>query len=197
MIYIGFLASHGGSNMQAIIDAIKAGELEAKPCAVISNNSGSMALQRAKKEDIPAFHVSEKSLGSADAVNDEIIRLFSEFGVDTIVLAGYMKMLSDKVLSRFNGRVLNIHPALLPKFGGKGMYGHFVHEAVIAAGETESGPTVHLVDNQYDRGRILAQKKVPVFPQDTPELLAERVLIQEHIIYPETLQKISKGEIKL
>lgn len=197
MINIGFLASHGGSNMQAIINAIKDGKLDARACAVISNNSSSMALQRAISEGIPAYHVSLKTMGSQEVLDNEIIRLFSEHKVDTVVLAGYMKMLGEIVLESFNSRVLNIHPALLPKFGGKGMYGHNVHSAVIAAGEKESGPTVHLVNNHYDKGRILAQKKVPVLPDDTPDTLAQRVLEQEHIIYPETLQKISIGEIIL
>jgi len=108
-----------------------------------------------------------------------------------------MKKLGPKTLAHFRGRILNIHPALLPKHGGKGMYGIRVHESVIAAGETESGVTVHLVTEEYDRGPILAQVRVPVMPGDTPETLAERVLVQEHILYPATLQRIATGEIVL
>jgi len=117
--------------------------------------------------------------------------------VNLIVLAGYMKKLGPKTLARYRGRVVNIHPALLPKFGGKGMFGHHVHDAVIAAGEKESGATVHIADEEYDRGRILAQKRVPVMPDDTSESLAARVLEVEHELYAETLQRIAKGEIKL
>ena len=126
-----------------------------------------------------------------------IINTFRSHRVDIICLAGYMKKLGDKVLDAFKNKVLNIHPALLPKFGGSGMYGNFVHQAVLAAGEKVSGPTVHLVDNNYDHGRILAQKYVDVYPDDTVETLAARVLEQEHILYPETLQKITEGIIKL
>ncbi|MGB9911864.1 MAG: formyltransferase family protein, partial [Candidatus Kapaibacteriota bacterium] len=112
-------------------------------------------------------------------------------------LAGYMKKVGPKVLNHFKNRVLNIHPALLPKYGGKGMYGKFVHEAVLKAREPQSGCTVHLVDEVYDHGRILGQRVVTVFPDDTVETLAERVLNEEHKLYPEILQKIATGEITL
>ena len=117
--------------------------------------------------------------------------------VDVIILAGYMKKLGMKTLSRFEGRVLNIHPALLPKFGGKGMYGMNVHEAVIAAGEKESGVSIHIVDADYDTGPVIAQARVPVEPTDTAEILAARVLRQEHKFFPETLQNIVDGKITL
>ncbi|MBI5325118.1 MAG: phosphoribosylglycinamide formyltransferase [Ignavibacteriae bacterium] len=192
---LGFLASHGGSNMQAIIDACKSGKVSAEPCVVISNNSDSKALERAKNENIPFYHISTST--HKDKVDDAIIDAFEKHNVDIIILAGYMKKLGDKVIERFKGKILNIHPALLPKFGGKGMYGKFVHEAVLAAGEKVSGPTVHIVDLIYDHGRILNQKEVPVFPDDNVETLSARVLEQEHILYPETIQKIANGEIVL
>ncbi len=194
-LHLGFLTSGGGSNMQSIIDAIKEGRLDAVPCVVISNNSKSGALERAQKEGIPWYHISGIKYPSEVELDKAIIEAMEKHGVDTVVLAGYMKKLGSSIIRHFKGRVLNIHPALLPRYGGKGMYGKYVHEAVTAAGEKESGPTVHLVDERYDHGRILAQRKVPVFPDDTPESLAKRVLIQEHIIYPETLQKIASGEI--
>lgn len=181
--------------MQAIIDAIKAKTLDAKPSLVISNNSSSYALERAEKEAIPHYHLSAKT--NPDNLNQIIIELMKTHQVNIIVLAGYMKKLDDSIIDYVNGRVLNIHPALLPKFGGQGMYGMNVHQAVIAEGESESGPTVHLVNNRYDDGRILNQRKIPVLKNDTPESLAERVLIEEHIIYAETLQKIATGEIKI
>ncbi len=192
---LGFLASHGGSNMQAIIDACNRGYVNAKPCVVISNNSDSQALLRAKNEGISCYHISTATHG--DGADDAIINTFEKHKVDVIILAGYMKKLGDKVIERFKGKILNIHPALLPKYGGKGMYGNFVHEAVLAACEKVSGPTVHVVDKVYDHGRILAQKEVPVFLDDTVDSLSARVLEQEHILYPETIQKIATGEIIL
>lgn len=194
---IGFLASHGGSNMQAIIDACRAGRLDASPVVVISNNRDSRALERAGAEGIPGHYLSSITHPGDNDLDQAILDTLIHYGTDIVVLAGYMKKLGPKTLSHFRGRILNIHPALLPKFGGKGMYGIHVHEAVLAAGEKESGVTVHLVDEEYDRGPILAQVHVPVMPGDTPETLAERVLVQEHILYPATLQRIVKGEISL
>lgn len=194
---IGFLASHGGSNMQAIIDACKTGILSAVPVVVISNNGESRALERARNEGIPNYHLSGKTHPDPDGLDRAILDVLILHKVDVVALAGYMKKLGPKTLAHFRGRILNIHPALLPKHGGKGMYGIRVHEAVIAAGEAESGVTVHLVTEEYDRGPILAQVRVPVMPGDTPETLAERVLVQEHILYPATLQRIATGEIVL
>jgi phosphoribosylglycinamide formyltransferase-1 len=195
-LHLGFLASHGGSNMQAIIDACKEGRLEAKLCVVISNNSESMALQRARNEGIPGYHISSQTHPGA-AEDREILRVLRLQGVDTVILAGYMKRLGPVTLAAYGGRILNIHPALLPKFGGRGMYGTRVHEAVLAAGERVSGVTVHVIDENYDTGPILNQRRVPVEPGDTVETLSARVLRQEHLLYVETLQKISEGAIVL
>ena len=194
--HLGFLASHGGSNMQAIIDACKDGRLDAKPCVAISNNSDSMALQRARNEGIPCYHISGATHpGSAE--DEEILRVLKRHGVDTVILAGYMKQLGSITLNAYRGRILNIHPALLPKFGGKGMYGKRVHEAVLAAGEKVTGVTIHLIDENYDTGPIVNQCQVPVLEGDTADSLAERVLKHEHALYVETLQKISDGTIRL
>jgi phosphoribosylglycinamide formyltransferase-1 len=195
-LHLGFLASHGGSNMQAIIDACKAGQLDAKPCVVVSNNSESMALQRAKNEGIPHYHISAVT-HPGPLEDEEILRVVRRHGVDTIILAGYMKMLGPGTLRAYRGRILNIHPALLPKFGGKDMYGKRVHEAVLAAGEKVTGVTIHLVDEHYDTGPILNQCQVPVLPGDTADSLAERVLKHEHALYVETLQKMADGRIVL
>jgi phosphoribosylglycinamide formyltransferase 1 len=194
---LGFLASHGGSNVQAIIDACREGRLDAEPCVVISNNSDAMVLDRAMAARVPAFHLSSHIHPDPARLDEAILGVLEKHRVNVIVLAGYMKKLGPKTLARYRGRVLNIHPALLPKFGGKGMYGHHVHEAVLAAGEKESGATVHIADAEYDEGRILAQKKVPVKADDTPDSLAERVLEVEHQLYAETLQRIASGDIKL
>lgn len=193
---LGFLASHGGSNMQAIIDACKTGRLDAKPCVVISNNSDSMALQRARHEGIPHYHISSVTHpGSLE--DEEILRVLKRHGVDTVILAGYMKILGPATLRAYRGRILNIHPALLPKFGGKGMYGKRVHEAVLAAGEKVTGVSIHIVDENYDAGPIINQCQVPVHEGDTVDSLAERVLKHEHVLYAETLQKIAEGKILL
>jgi phosphoribosylglycinamide formyltransferase-1 len=195
-LYLGFLASHGGSNMQAIIDACEAGTLDAMPCVVISNNSEAVALERARKAGIPRYHISGKT--HPEEIEDHaILRTLRAHDVDTVILAGYMKRLGPLTLQAFRGRILNIHPALLPKFGGQGMYGKRVHEAVLKAGETLTGVTIHVVDDLYDHGRILAQCEVPVLAGDTVESLAERVLLQEHRLYPETLRRIAAGEIAL
>ncbi len=183
--------------MQAIIDAAKKGTLQAKPVVVISNNGDSTALERARREGIPCFYLSGRTHPDPTSLDQAIRDTLVARKADIIVLAGYMKKLGPKTLSHFRGRILNIHPALLPKHGGKGMYGIRVHESVIAAHETESGVTIHLVTEEYDRGPIIAQVRVPVQPDDTPEVLAARVLIEEHKLYPATLQRIVAGEINL
>lgn len=196
-LHLGFLASHNGSNMQAILDACKDGRLVARPAVVISNNSESGALARARQEGIPACHLSSHTHPGPGALDQAICAALTLHEVEIVCLAGYMKRLGPRTLAAYRGRVLNIHPALLPKFGGEGYYGQAVHQAVLAAGEKESGPTVHLVDEQYDHGPVLAQARVPVLPGDTPETLAARVLVQEHCLYAETLQRIANGEIVL
>lgn len=190
---ICFFASHGGSNMQAILDAVKSGELQAEAVMLISNNSQSYALERAKNFGLKAYHLSSKT--NPEDLNETIVALLTENNINVIVLAGYMKKLDDEIIDAVEGRVLNIHPALLPKFGGEGMYGNKVHQAVIESGEKISGATIHLVNSHYDEGRILNQASCKVLPEDTAESLAERVLSLEHKLYYETLQKISMGEI--
>ncbi|MFH1571900.1 MAG: phosphoribosylglycinamide formyltransferase [Gemmatimonadota bacterium] len=196
-LQIGLLASGGGTNMQAIIDACREGRVDGEPRAVISNNSRSGALERARREKIPAYHLSSRTHPDPEALDAAILEALSDNEVSIICLAGYMKLLGPRTIATYRGRILNIHPALLPRHGGTGFYGHHVHEAVIAAGDRESGPTIHVVDERYDSGPILAQTRVPVLPGDTPETLAARVLEQEHRIYPETLQRIATGDIKL
>lgn len=194
---LGFLASHNGSNMQAIIEACKSGALQATPAVVISNNGESGALARAAAEGIPHCHLSSKTHPDPQALDQAILDALLEHQVDIVILAGYMKKLGDKTLNHYAGSILNIHPALLPKFGGQGMYGIKVHEAVIAADETESGATVHLVTEEYDAGSVIAQDKVPVLATDTPQSLAERVLKIEHTLFSSVLQQIALGEIQI
>ena len=194
---IGILASHGGSNLQAIVDACKSEIIIATPVVVISNNSKSGALRRAKNEGIPYFHIS-KSLYTDDyEVDDQITQKLLRYEVDLIVLAGYMKRLGELIMSTFKDRIVNVHPSLLPKFGGKGMYGIKVQESVLEAGEHKTGVTIHKVQGEYDRGTILAQAEVQIREDDTPFSLRDRVLKVEHELYVETLREISLGKIKL
>ena len=194
---IAVFASHGGSDLQAIIDGCKSNQIHATVVAVISNNADSMALQRADNENISAYHLSAKKFGSEEALAKEILDVLANHKVDMIFLAGYMRMLHITVLEKYHNRIFNIHPALLPKFGGKGMYGMNVHTAVIEARETETGVTIHRVNAEYDSGEIVAQTTVPVLENDTPEILAARVLEREHTFLVEVIAKIIGGEIAL
>ncbi len=194
---IAAFASHGGSNLQSLIDACQSGQIAGEIVVVISNNRKAYALARARLAKIDALHLSEKSFASRAAFVESLTAELKGRGVNLICLAGYMKFMPPEIIAHVHSRVLNIHPALLPKYGGKGMYGLHVHEAVLAAGESEPGVTVHLVDNLYDHGRILGQTKVAVEPGDTPESLQARVLKSEHRFYPEVVAKIASGEIEL
>lgn len=194
---LGFLASHRGTNMQSIIDACKQGRLNARPVVVISNNGDSGALDRAENEGIPRYHISSRVFPGAEDLDRAIRDTLLRHRVDLVVLAGYMKRVGPATLEAFAGRIINIHPSLLPKYGGHGMYGDRVHEAVLAAGDRETGVTVHLVGEDYDRGRILVQEKVPVKPDDTVESLAARVLEVEHETYVKTIGRIIAGDITL
>ena len=197
MLAIAILASGSGSNMQAIIDACRDGVLQAQVRTIIGNNSKSGALARARAAGIPAHHLSGKTHPDPAALDEAIERTLTDSGATVVCLAGYMKLMGPRTLTAYRGRILNIHPALLPRHGGVGFYGKAVLEAVLAAGDGESGPTVHVVDEVYDHGPILAQARVPVLADDTPDSLAARVLEQEHTLYAETLQKIAVGEIEL
>ena len=194
---ITVFASHGGSDLQAIIDGCTAHRINARVAAVISNNADSMALDRARAAKIPACHLSAKLFGSEDILAQKLLETLRRYEIDMIFLAGYMRMLHPSVLDAYRDRIFNIHPALLPKFGGKGMYGIHVHEAVIAAGETETGVTIHRVSPEYDNGEIIAQATVPVLPGDDPQSLAARVLEREHSFLVEVIADIADGKIRL
>jgi phosphoribosylglycinamide formyltransferase-1 len=194
---IGVLASHNGTNLQAIIDACESGNLDASVCVVISNNSKSGALERAKKHNIPFHHLSGVTHPQPDDLDNAIFNVLINADADVVFLAGYMRKLGNKTLEKFKGRILNTHPALLPKFGGKGMYGMNVHQAVINSKVRESGVSIHLVDGEYDTGPVIAQRRVKVQSGDTPEILCERVMGQERKFVVETLKKIASGELTL
>jgi len=184
---LAVLASGRGSNLQAIVDHFDnlARERIAKVVLVASNRADSPALIRAATASI--------DIADFDAADDgaQLLALLRQFRVDLVVLAGYLKRIPSKVIREYAGRIINIHPALLPAFGGEGMYGARVHEAVIASGAKETGVTVHLVDDDYDRGPIVAQWRVPVEKSDTAESLAARVLNVEHIVYPRTIEMVA------
>lgn len=194
---IAVFASHGGSDLQAIIDGCKNEQINATVVVVISNNKDSVALQRAKNENIPNFHMSAKKYGSEEILATEILNVLNQYNVDMIFLAGYMRLLHIDILEKYENRIFNIHPALLPKFGGKGMFGMNVHNAVINAKEKETGVTIHRVNAEYDSGEIVAQTKVAVMENDTPEILAEKVLLREHEFLVEIISSIAEGKIQL
>ncbi len=194
---IGFLASHNGTNMRVIVSAMRAGALNADPAVLISNNRDSTAIAWAREHGVPHAHISAKVTGSDEATDAAIAATLREHGADLVVLAGYMRKLGPVTLKAYHRRILNVHPALLPKFGGQGMYGAFVHEAVLKAGESETGVTIHIVDGEYDHGPIVAQARVEVVPGDTAASLAGRVQAREQTLYPEVLKKIISGEIDL
>jgi phosphoribosylglycinamide formyltransferase-1 len=198
LIRIAVLASGGGSNLQALIDSWEAGSIKAKMSLVFSNVPNVKALERAEQHGIDAISISSKEFqGSREKYDQEILNLCENKKIDLICLAGYMRILTPVLIKPFLNRMMNIHPALLPKFGGAGMYGHFVHEAVIAAKEKESGATVHFVTEGVDAGPIILQGTVAVSPKDTPETLAEKVLKVEHQIYPEAVRLFCEGKIQV
>jgi phosphoribosylglycinamide formyltransferase-1 len=194
---LGFLASHGGSSMKAITAAIDDGRLNAEVRLVVSNNADSPALQFCRDHELEWRHISARSEGSPEAADHAIATAMREAGAELIVLSGYLRPLGPATLNAYEGRVLNIHPALLPGYGGQGMYGRRVHEAVIAAGETVSGATIHLVDAGYDTGPILARTEVQVPAGCSVEQLEQAVMAAEPGFFVETLRRISEGELKL
>ena len=206
---IAVLVSGGGTNLQALMDAEKQWRLEGKAlpytvALVVSSSKNAYALERATTAGVPSTVVSpyttlgpEKAkTASRDekrfAVSNGVLELCRQHQIEAIVLAGFLTVLGGDIIQEYKGRIINLHPALLPKFGGEGMWGHHVHEAVLAAGETESGCTIHLVDSGCDTGEILLQKKVPVLPGDTPESLYARIAPQEHVAMVEGVELLAQ-----
>ena len=208
MLKTAVLVSGGGTNLQALIDyqvaqkeAGSGAECPYEIVCVISDSKKAFALERAAKAGIPTalcspYAVMGEEVAKASdrdtkrlAVSNAMLEACEKYGAEAIVEAGCLTVLAGDILKKYENKIINLHPALLPKFGGVGMFGHHVHEAVLAAHETESGPTVHLVSEEIDRGRVLAQTKVPVMPDDTPDTLAARVLVQEHALYWKTIKE--------
>jgi phosphoribosylglycinamide formyltransferase 1 len=194
MLRIGVLASHEGTTLQSIIDACADGRINGHVVVVISNNSGSGAVRRAAAASIETFHLSSVTHSSGDSLDAAICDALQRARADVVFLAGYMKRLGPRTLATFPARILNTHPALLPKFGGHGMFGNRVFEAVLAAGESESGVSVHLVDAEYDTGAVVRQERIPVFPGDSVESLKARVQACERELVVNTLAAMASSD---
>ena len=192
------VSGHGrGSNFQAIVDACARSECTARVAVLVSLNPAAGAVERARKHNIPVEVIDPKAFASPEELDAEIVRRLKLYEVDLACNAGYMRLLTPVLIREYPHRIMNIHPALLPAFGGKGMYGRRVHEAVIASGAKFSGATVHFVDEEYDHGPIILQKTVPVEDDDTPETLAARVLAVEHEIYPQAIELFALGKLEV
>ena len=194
-IQLAVLASGGGTTLQNLIDLIAAGELDATIKVVIASRPGIKAVERAADAKIMNFVVDRKQFADLAEFSRQVFSLCDDAGVDLVCLAGWLSMLV--LPAAYRGRMINIHPALLPAFGGKGMYGHHVHEAVIAHGCKLSGCTVHYVDEKYDNGPIIIQRACPVLEDDTPDALAARVFEQEKLAYPEAIRLFQQGRLKV
>jgi phosphoribosylglycinamide formyltransferase-1 len=183
---IAIFASGSGTNAENIITHFKQGEV-ARVVLILSDNRDAYVLERARKLDVPAQYFQ-----SDDLMNGKILEILQKHQTDFIVLAGFLKLFPQSIIEKFPNKIVNIHPALLPKFGGKGMYGDRVHKAVIASGEGESGITIHFVNKNYDDGNIIFQAKCPVLPDDMPETLAQRIHQLEYEFFPKVIESLLK-----
>lgn len=186
---VAIFASGAGSNAQKIIDHFR-GSATVRISLIACNKPGAGVLQIAEKEGIPVLLIEKERFFRADAYTSEL----TAAGIDFVVLAGFLWKIPTALINAYRGRIINIHPALLPNYGGKGMYGQFVHAAVIAAGDKESGITIHYVDEQYDHGATIFQARCPVLPSDTPETLAARIHALEHEYFPKTIESLLENE---
>ncbi len=193
MVNISVLVSGGGTNLQAVIDGISSGEIKnARIGLVLSSNPDAYALTRAAKNEIDSAVIGKRTEEDPDKRASAMIEALKKAGTDIIVLAGYMSIIPESIVKEYEKRIINIHPSLIPKHCGKGFYGEKVHKSVLASGDTESGATVHFVDEGVDTGEIIVQRKVDVKEGDTAETLAERVLKVEHEILVEAINKVIK-----
>lgn len=192
---VAVLLSGSGTTLQNLIDRAEAGTLDIAIGCVVSSRMGTGGVERARKRRIPAYEVPRKECTSEEEFNERIWAIVRQHEAQLVVLAGFMSLL--RVPSDFTDRIINIHPALIPAFCGKGMYGHHVHEAVLAYGCKITGATVHFVDGEYDHGPIILQEAVPVLDDDTPETLAERVQACERELYPKAIQAFAEGRVRV
>jgi phosphoribosylglycinamide formyltransferase-1 len=193
---IAVFASGGGSNLGALLTRFPPGAAR-QVTLVISDRPQAGALARARAVGIPCVVLRPVDFATADEYGERLLQTLREHRSDLIVLAGFLRRIPRNVIEAYPWRILNVHPALLPKFGGPGMYGERVHAAVLAAGETRSGASVHFVDTEYDRGPVIAQAHVPVLPDDTPASLARRVLAEEHRLLPEVVDLVGSGRVRV
>lgn len=194
---IGVLISGGGTNLQALIDAQLRHDLGGQIVVVVSNRSTAYGLERARQAGIPAQFVSRRQAGSDEGFNAALIDVMTSYSVDLVVLAGFMCILQPEFIRAFPNRIINVHPALIPSFCGKGFYGLYVHQAALNYGVKVSGATVHFVDEEADNGPIILQDTVSVQPDDTPESLQQRVLAIEHRLLPQAVRLFCEGRIEL
>ncbi|MEZ2220334.1 phosphoribosylglycinamide formyltransferase [Rhizobium sp. RCC_161_2] len=192
---IAALASNNGSSLRAIAEAIVAGELDATISLLVSNRLSAPVLDYARACGIPALCIPTKGIESE--ADEKLHAALMDAGTELVILSGYLRRLGPKTLSAFEGRILNVHPALLPKYGGAGMYGRKVHEAVLDAGEPVTGATIHLVDADYDHGRVIAAKEVRINTSDDVAAIERRVMQAECALFVETLQRVVTGELSL
>ncbi len=186
-----------GSNMQALIDATRDGRIPGTVALVVSTSPGAPALERAEAAGVPTRLIPAQDYPDQDSLDAALVRSFEEAEVELICLAGYMRLLGPVFLSRYAGRVMNVHPSLLPAFGGKGYFGRHVHEAVIETGVKYTGVTVFFVDDKYDQGSIILQRTVPVLEDDTVDTVAARVLEEEHRAYPEAVRLFAEERLRI
>ena len=194
---LAFFTSKTGSNLKAIVSSCDSGSLKAKPVIVISNNQNSEALIWAKSHGLHNIFLNVEKAGSQKSLDNLHLKILQAHKIDFVILAGYLEKIGKGLLSFYKNRIINIHPSLLPKYGGKGMYGIKIHQKVISSGDKVTGITVHLANEDYDKGVIIAQKKIKVSNYDTPLTLSTKVLEEEHFFYSQTLRKIFSGEIDL
>ena len=195
MIRIGVLASGTGTNLQAIIDACARGDIPGRVVVVVSNNPKAKALDRARRAGIPAVAMHHRAFPDRDTFDGKLAEILHSYEVDLVCLAGFMRILGPWFINQFAGRIMNIHPALLPSFGGLGMYGDRVHKAVLDSGVKFSGCTIHFANEAPDGGPIILQAIVPVRDDDTVETLASRIAQEEHRLYPEAVRLFAEGRL--
>lgn len=197
VVRIGVLASGEGTNLQAILDACTRGEVPGHVVVVVSNTPGARALERARAAGVPAVLLDHRAYADRQAFAQHLAEVLRTHAVDLVCLAGFLRILSPWFVAQFPGRIMNIHPALLPSFGGRGMYGAHVHETVLTYGVKVSGCTIHFVDDTPDGGPIILQAAVPVLDDDTPSTLAARIAAQGHRLYPETITLFAEGRLQV
>lgn len=196
-IRIGVLASGNGTNLQAIMDGCNRGEIPGRVVVVVSNNPKARALDRARLAGIPAVAMHHRAFPDRDTFDAKLVEILHSYEVDLICLAGFMRVLGPSFIRQFPDRIMNIHPALLPSFGGLGMYGDRVHQTVLDSGVRFSGCTIHFANEAPDGGPIILQAVVPILDTDTAQSLAERILVEEHRLYPEAVKLFAEGRLQV